>query len=132
HYTGSFRPTISTLCQVETTPNVDYTQGTSNSDDCVISVRPVISVHLSHSHVRHGSSITFSGTLSPHRASALLLQRETHGVWHTVATTHSSSTGSYAFHVRTSSRGSWPYRVERAGDHVLVTGVSASVHLTVS
>jgi hypothetical protein len=97
----------------------------------VVSVRPVLSLTSAHHTYGRGRTATLSGTLSPHLATTIRLQHYSGGAWHTVATTRSSSTGRYGLHVRLTSAGRPAYRVERSGDSLLVTGVSATLHLTV-
>jgi hypothetical protein len=98
----------------------------------VVSVRPVISLGSAHHTYGRGRTATLSGTLSPHLVSTIRLQHYSGGAWHTVASTRSASTGRYTFPVRLSSAGHPAYRVERSGDSLLVTGVSPTLHLTVT
>jgi hypothetical protein len=98
----------------------------------VVAVRPVLTLTSAHHTYGRGRTATLSGTLSPHLSATIRLQHYSGGAWHTVASTRSSSTGRYGFQVRLTSSGHPAYRVERSGDSLLVTGVSATLHLTVS
>lgn len=94
-------------------------------------VRPVLSLGSTHHTYDRGRTAALTGTISPHLATTVRLQDYSHGAWHTVASERSSSLGHYAFHVHLRASGHPAYRVERSGDANLVTGVSATLHLTV-
>jgi hypothetical protein len=87
---------------------------------------------LSHSTVRHGSTATFSGVIAPHLATTITLQDHTSTGWHRVTSVHATSAGRFTIHLRTTTRGTRAYRVERVGDGDLATGVSRTLHLTVT
>lgn len=94
----------------------------------VVSVTPIVSTHVTRTHVRAGTEVAFRGTIRPQLdGTPMAVQRRKRGVWVTIAgmaAHHSSSSSStYLKHVRLSHSGL--YRVYAGvanGAYVPTTG----------
>ncbi len=74
-------------------------------------VPQAVSFKLKSSTLSRGKSTVGSGHVSPaYHGLAVTLQIERSGLWHTVATTHESSSGSFSFKIKGSQTGTFRYR----------------------
>ncbi|HEX5596456.1 MAG TPA: hypothetical protein VFX61_10635, partial [Micromonosporaceae bacterium] len=91
-----------------------------------VSVRVVVSATLSKTSFARGGSVKLSGKVSPsHAGKTVYLQRYVGGKWTTVTSRKLSSTSSYSFTIKPSSRGTYKYRVYRPADTDHLSGVSS-------
>jgi spore germination protein YaaH len=97
------------------------------------SVAFAVAAALSATSVRHGHSVVLRGHADPRRVG-LLVDRQVRqdGAWQTVATTHTSSTGSFSFRVTPPRAASYAYRVVVHSDGHRSTGYSTRLVLHAS
>ena len=97
-------------------------------------VPQAVSFKLKSSKISSGHSTSGSGHVSPaFLGLAVTLEVERSGLWHTVATTHESSSGSFSFKIKGSHTGTFRYRAvasDRVGEFLY--GYSRDRSLTVT
>ena len=103
------------------------THGSSVSAARAVGVGTKVSATLSRTSVALGGSVTLSGTVAPtHAGQAVYLQRLVNGSWSTVAGRTLSSTSTYGFTIKPSSRASYYYRVYKPADVDHLAGYSGT------
>ncbi|MEI6693901.1 MAG: S8 family peptidase [Actinomycetes bacterium] len=99
----------------------------------IVYVRPSIASKLSASTVRRGSSVTFSGSISPSKKGALLrLQRKSGSSWVTMTKTAITSRNTYSFTFKASASGTYSYRAYFYGDSYNAAQASSTRSLKVN
>lgn len=95
-------------------------------------VRTRVTAAHSTTSLRLGGSVTIRGSVAPsHRGQQVTVQRYSGGAWRTVGYATLSSTGTYAYTVRPSARGTYSYRVVKRADTDHAEGVSPTVRFSV-
>ena len=121
--------------------NVDYTvrfpgAGThlgAGSPVVAVNVRQSVSATLRTAGLSLGSSVRLNGSAGPaHAGETVRLQRRVGGVWRDVATATLSSTSTFSFSIRPTTRGTFVYRVRRPADADHARGTSRAQTLSVS
>ena len=98
-----------------------------------VDVRQAVSAAFDRTGAPLGTTAYLSGTVSPaHASQAVVLQRLVSGTWENVTSGTLSSTSTYRFPVRPSTRGTFTYRVSRGAHTDHAAGVSASRSLSVT
>jgi hypothetical protein len=91
--------------------------------------RSVVTLYASKTSVRHGTSVTLSGTVRPSRPGAtVIIQRKVNGVWRTFTTVRLSSASAYRYVWTPRAAGTFVFRATigaRANPSVL-GGTSAT------
>ena len=127
----SFKPSFTADTRLVTSTGGAFTGATSAAR--TVSLSRKITISVSATSVKHGKSFKVSGTVGPKQSGkAVVVQRKSGSRWVTVATGKESSKGAYGITVRTSSKGTFTYRVSVTGDSVAVTSTSASKSVRVT
>ncbi|MFJ8579200.1 S8 family serine peptidase [Micromonospora sp. NPDC093277] len=90
-----------------------------------VTVATVVSSKLSKTSFRRGGTVTLSGSVSPkHAGQTVYLQRLVNGSWKNVTSKKLSSSSSYSFSIKPTSRGTFTYRVYKPADTDHAAGYS--------
>lgn len=89
-----------------------------------VGVRTAVTATLSKTSFALGGSVTLSGKVSGHAGTTVYLQRLVNGSWTTVTSKTLSSTSTYSFTIKPSSRGTYYYRVYKPADTDHLAGYS--------
>lgn len=99
----------------------------------LVGVRTAVSANLSKTSFALGGSVALSGSVAPsHAGQTVYLQRYVSGAWKSVASKTLSSTSTYSFTIKPSTRGSYYYRVYKPADADHLSNVSATKLFKVS
>jgi hypothetical protein len=97
-----------------------------------ITVRHAVTFRASTPSARAGSTVTFTGTVTPATSGVQAnLQRYADGAWVTLQSATVAADGSYSFR-RAFTRGSWHLRVVTSGGNTIAAGHSPPLMLTIT
>ncbi|MDX6262167.1 MAG: serine protease [Kribbellaceae bacterium] len=106
----AIKPTTSSVYTMVFVGNADL-MGTRTAD-LNVAVAPTVTSVLSPTAITLGKTTRFSGVVTPAHAGKLVsLQLYSAGTWKSIASVKLSTTGTYAFGIKPTTRGSFAYRV---------------------
>jgi hypothetical protein len=124
-------PTANTYYYARTVTRGGYFASASPTTS--VSAHRRVTLRVSSSSVRAGTTVTFAGSVLPSRSALTVsLQRLAGGKWTTVVVGRTTSAGTYSLRWRPTSTADYAWRVVAAADATHLSGVSPSLVLRVS
>ncbi len=123
-FSGTHKPLTNVEYAARFREDATYTASGHNART---NVAPAVSAAFSATSVRLGGAVALRGRVTPaHAGQEVVRQQLVSGKWLTLATATLTSSGTYSFSVKPTSRGTKTYRVVKPADSDHVTAVSAS------
>ncbi len=123
-FSGTHKPLTNVEYAARFREDATYTASGRNART---NVAPAVSAAFSATSVRLGGAVALRGRVTPaHAGQEVVRQQLVSGKWLTLATATLTSSGTYSFSVKPTSRGTKTYRVVKPADSDHVTAVSAS------
>jgi hypothetical protein len=123
-------PTVTTDYQVRFNPR-SIAGKVASSAIARTSVRQMLTAQLPAT-LKHGHTMTVTGTLSPHRSATVSLERLVRNRWVTLASRKSTNAGAYTITYRPQSTGKWTLRTTVTATPALLGGATTKKTLTVT
>ncbi|MFD2763692.1 S8 family serine peptidase [Micromonospora eburnea] len=90
-----------------------------------VTVATAVTAKLSKTSFRRGGTVTLSGSVSPrHAGQTVYLQRLVNGTWKNITSKKLSSSSTYSFSIKPTSKGTYGYRVYKPADTDHAAGFS--------
>ncbi|WP_432889994.1 S8 family serine peptidase [Kribbella sp. CA-245084] len=126
----TYKPSVSSVLAIAYLGSTELMG--SRSANLLVEVKPTISAAISPTTIALGATTKFYGAVRPaHAGMPVYLQQYVNRTWKTLANVKLSTTGSYAFGIRPTSRGTYAYRTVFTADADHAQAISVAKAVTV-